>query len=95
MPRTPLGGKAVNPKDFCSIEQAVEIALRISRRELLLAAGRNPDAPYFEAFINGPANADAIPFIEIMVEEYVKRQRWSVRVRTWFDLHMPRPRVRR
>lgn len=95
MPRMQLGGKLVDPKGLCTIEQAVEIAIRISRRELLRASSRDPDHPTFEQYINGPANSDALPVIEAMVEEYVERTRLRVRLRTWLDLHLPRFLVRR
>lgn len=95
MPRMSLGGKPVDPKSYCSIEQAVEIAIRVSRRELLRAAGRDPDHPTFEQYVNGPANSDALPVIEAMVQEYVERTRIRVRLRTWLDLHLPRYLVRR
>lgn len=90
-----LGGKPVNPKDLCSIEQAIEIGVRISRRELLRASGRDPEHPVFEQYVNGPANSDALPVIEAMVQEYVERTRLRVRLRTWLDLHLPRFLVRR
>jgi hypothetical protein len=83
-------GAHLRPKDFCTVEQAIEIAQRVARRELLMAAGRNPDAPVFEQYINGPVNADAIAYIRIMVEEYSHRQRWTVRLRTWLDLRLPK-----
>lgn len=95
MPRMSLGGKPVDPKSLCSIEQAVEIAIRVSRRELLRASSLDPDHPTFEQYINGPANSDALPVIQVMVQEYVERTRLSVRLRTWLDLHLPRFLVRR
>lgn len=92
----PAKRNTMSPNDYCTIAQATEIAVRVARRELLMAAGRDPEHDAFASYINGPINADAIPFIEVMVEEYSARQRLWIRLRTWWDLQLPRARrVRR
>lgn len=96
MPESRAGAaNTMRPNDYCTIAQATEIALRVSRMEIIRACGMDTESPVSKAYIDGPAWVDPLPAIAELLRREVRRERLLPRVGRWLRAHIPRVRIRR